>query len=497
MRRVASVVTGRRTKWLVLALWIVAFAVMIASRIEARRRDPGRHRLLPPRERRVDRGGADPRRRVPGGETTQGLIVYEDKGGIDAADQQKILDDAERVQIEGEDEIPLTEDPQIPFQPDSPPGLVSENGQVAYTVLTVPTDFEESGEWGKNVREIIEEEPSDGMRALLSGDLGFSTDADEVFSDIDTTLLGATVILVLVLLGSIYRAVLVALTPLIVVFFAYTVAQGFIYLLAKGGATVSSQQHQHPDRPVIRGGDRLLPLIGLALSRGAARDRGQARGDGPRPAPLGAGDPRLGPDGDAGDARAHARRRAEHRDARAGCGDRRRLRVHRGPDAAARPADDLRPCRFLATAKHCSVRPRPRRRGPAGALAAVRRPGSGPADPSAGRDGDRVRRRGRSDYLAWKVDYSITSFFKKEVDAVEGFEVVGSAFPEGTVAPMTVLVTNENGPISEADVSAAVEQAGAGGRRRGRHADRHLVAGQDEGLGRCRARRRPPEIVIA
>ena len=47
-------------------------------------------------------------------------------------------------------------------------------------------------------------------------------------------------LLVLVLLGAIYRSVLVALTPLIVVFFAYTIAQGFIYLLAKSGATVSS-----------------------------------------------------------------------------------------------------------------------------------------------------------------------------------------------------------------------------------------------------------------
>ena len=52
-------------------------------------------------------------------------------------------------------------------------------------------------------------------------------------------LLLATVLLVLVLLGAIYRSVLVALTPLIVVFLAYTIAQGFIYLLAKSGATVS------------------------------------------------------------------------------------------------------------------------------------------------------------------------------------------------------------------------------------------------------------------
>ena len=81
---------------------------------------------------------------------------------------------------------------------------------------------------------------TDGMQIYLTGDIGFNTDADEVFSDIDTKLLLATVLLVLVLLGAIYRSVLVALTPLIVVFFAYTIAQGFIYLLAKSGATVSS-----------------------------------------------------------------------------------------------------------------------------------------------------------------------------------------------------------------------------------------------------------------
>ncbi len=55
--------------------------------------------------------------------------------------------------------------------------------------------------------------------------------------------------------------------------------------------------------------------------------------------------------------------------------------------------------------------------------------------------------------LAYKVDYSTTSFFKKSVDSVEGFKVLGEAFPQGTLAPMTVLVTNENGPVTEAEVS--------------------------------------------
>ena len=89
----------------------------------------------------------------------------------------------------------------------------------------MPTDFDKSADWGKEVRDITGEE-ADGMRILLTGDLGFATDAEEVFGDLDTKLLGATVLLVLILLGLIYRAVLVALTPLLVVFFSYTVAHG-------------------------------------------------------------------------------------------------------------------------------------------------------------------------------------------------------------------------------------------------------------------------------
>src|SRR5205814_2215861 len=56
----------------------------------------------------------------------------------------------------------------------------------------------------------------------------------------DTQLLLVTVVLVLVLLGLIYRSPVVALIPLVVVGFSYVVAQGFIYLYAKSGATVST-----------------------------------------------------------------------------------------------------------------------------------------------------------------------------------------------------------------------------------------------------------------
>ena len=119
------------------------------------------------------------------------------------------------------------------------PTAVSEDGSLAFTTLIVPTDFEKAADWGKAVRDTTGDE-ADGMRIILTGDLGFSVDAEEVFGELDVKLLIATALLVLFLLGAIYRAVLVALTPLVVVFFAYTVATAFVYLYADSGATVSS-----------------------------------------------------------------------------------------------------------------------------------------------------------------------------------------------------------------------------------------------------------------
>ena len=120
------------------------------------------------------------------GETTQGLIVYENPDGLNSADKRKIAADAQEIQ-RAKDEVPLTRPPSV-LHPRRSSDLVSPNGDVAYTVLTVPTNFDESADWGKAVRDITGEEAG-GMRILLTGDIGFSADAEEVFGDLDTKLL--------------------------------------------------------------------------------------------------------------------------------------------------------------------------------------------------------------------------------------------------------------------------------------------------------------------
>ena len=60
--------------------------------------------------------------------------------------------------------------------------------------------------------------------------------------------------------------------------------------------------------------------------------------------------------------------------------------------------------------------------------------------------------------LAYKVDYSTTSFFKHSVEAVEGFDVLRSAFPAGTLAPTTVLVESGGSPVTPTDVNEVEER---------------------------------------
>ena len=208
----------------------------------------------------------------------------------------------------------------------------------------------------------------------MTGDVGFNTDAEEIFGSLDAKLLIATVLLVLFLLGAIYRSLLVALTPLVVVGLSYGVAQGLIYFYAKSGATVSTNSTDHPGRADVRRGHRLLPPARLALPGGAAALRGQARRDDARPVSHRPGDPGQRADGRALDAGAAARPRTADPVTRARRGDRCHLLVHRRPHAAAGTAHDRWPAGVLAPAQRGRMGPRACRSPEHRHLAPDRRP---------------------------------------------------------------------------------------------------------------------------
>lgn len=460
MRTLASFVAGRRGKWIVLGLWVVAFFGLVGfgSKLADQTTDDTESFLPKSAESTKVVQALD--KEFPGGETDTGLIVYKREGGLTAADKQKIADDAAKV-ADAKDEVPLTAPPQTPFGPGGLPvlGLVSADGSVAYTVLSVPTDFHKEGDEGKAVRDLTGK-GGDGLQIQLTGGLGFSADAKEVFGSLDATLLAASAILVLILLGLIYRAVLAALTPLIVVFFAYTVAQGLIYFFAKSGATVSSNstsilvvlmfgvgtdyclllvsryreelrihrdKHEAMQRAVRRAGPAIFAsglTVALSMMVLTLADSGNTRSLGPVAAI--------------------------------------------GVATACLAGLTLLPA-LLTIFGRAAFWPR---RGIVD---------YDPAHPSIARQGvwrrfgDKVLARpvaalavtviaflaGALGLLAYKVDYSTTSFFKKSVESIEGFKTIQSAFPAGLLAPTTVLVESESAPVTQAEVALAVRQLSA------------------------------------
>ena len=397
--------------------------------------------------------------RFPQKETTQGLIVYHRDGGLTEADKAKIAEDADKLAATPHDKLPLVAPPTQPFGKDGEPvkGLVSQDGSLAYTVLVVPTDFENSSDWGTLVRDTTGSEDN-GMDIKLTGDLGFSTDASDVFSDIDTKLLLATVLLVLVLLGAIYRSVLVALTPLIVVFFAYTIAQGFIYLLAKSGATVSSNSTSILIVLMFGVGTDYCLLLVSRLREELRRTE------------------------DKHDAMQQALSRSGPAILASGLtvtlamlvlvfADSRNTSTL-GPVAAIGVASALLAGLTLLPSLLTIFGRRgfwPRRHTVAydPEHATEQKPGAWR------RFGDKVLSRpgpavlvtvgvfvaGALGLIAFKVDYSTTTFFKKSVESVEGFKLLEDAFPPGVLSPMTMLVESEDGPVTKQQVAAAAQAA--------------------------------------
>jgi RND superfamily putative drug exporter len=472
MNRVASIVTGRRSKWVVLAIWILLAVALgsVGSKLGDETKDDTTSFLPESAEstevvNRLDEEFAD-----AGGETTFGEIVYQRDGGLTKADEEKILADAKALDAlpdeaeEGAEDVEgtldLTTPPTVAVGPKAVPGQLAPDKTLALTVLTVPTDFEKQADWGKTVRDTIGSE-DDGMKIILTGDLGFSTDSEEVFGELDVKLLVATALLVLFLLGAIYRAVLVAITPLIVVFFAYSVATAFVYLLAKS-STVSSN------------GTSILIVLMFGITTDyclllVSRYREELRRLEDKHDAIQRALARTGPTIFAsGMTVALAMLALTLADAQ--------VTSTLGPVAAIGVACGMLAGLTLLPALLAIF-------GRAGFWPRRSTVAYAPGEPSIARQGiwrrvgDRVLERpaaalavtaiafvaGALGLLAWKVDYSTTNFFKKSVESVEGFKLMEQAFPAGTLFPTTVLVTSEGGDITDAELAGVAQKVGAVG----------------------------------
>jgi putative drug exporter of the RND superfamily len=234
MSRYLTFPAGRRAKWVVFAVWIVAVLGMGAANLPGKFSDAEKNEstsFLP--------GDAESTKalavtkQLQDGEQVATVIVYRREGGLTAADKARIAADTARLnRLEAR------------FAGTTRFGrpTLSKDG----TTALIANQIEGNGE-GSRILDPVDEyrrlvsDPGGGLQVKVTGPAGFSADAIKVFEGINGTLLAAAGALVLILLILIYRSPFFWFFPLLAVVMGEVASRGFGYLLTQAGVTVNGQ----------------------------------------------------------------------------------------------------------------------------------------------------------------------------------------------------------------------------------------------------------------
>lgn len=214
----------RALPWLVLALWVAVLAV--AAPFAGKLADVTRDRVTDYLPANADSTQvAKLQERLPGGESTQLVLVYQRDGALTAADRAT----AERQIGQIADEHELTDTPQ---------GVPSEDG----TTLMYPVSSNEPGDddelrntFVDDIRETARS--ADGLTVEVGGPGAVTRDSKKVYDSLAGPLLYTTVAVVAILLILIYRSPVLWLIPLIVAGIADYLAMGVAYGLNQAFGT--------------------------------------------------------------------------------------------------------------------------------------------------------------------------------------------------------------------------------------------------------------------
>lgn len=245
-------VAGRTTKWITLLVWIVLVGVLTLLWPSVNSQVVNNAQNLPETSQSV-RAAAVADQEFPGGSGVPALLVWHRDGGLSEEDLVHI------IALYGKlEQQPLPHQNFVPPLGQLPPQALQASLSEDRSTLVTPVLFDKSadsdqlGEGITELKTLVREETgsdpaaaavdSSELSLRVSGPVGISIDATGLFEDADVSLLIATVILVLVFLLLIYRSPILALIPLVAVGFAYGVTSPLLGLMAREGwITVDSQ----------------------------------------------------------------------------------------------------------------------------------------------------------------------------------------------------------------------------------------------------------------
>ncbi|WP_435228229.1 MMPL family transporter [Streptomyces sp. Tue6028] len=228
-------VCGRRSKWLIVGLWLVVLVVAapLASKLtDAQDNDAAS--WLPGSAESTQVLDASNRFRP---EQIPAVVVYARDGGLTDRDRQRITEDVREIKaltahgVRGaETRGPVYDTPTAP-----------EAAQIFVPITMDEKGWEEITPAVDSLRDRVGRSGA-GLSVHITGPGGTSADFSKAFEGIDSTLLFSAMAVVIVMLLLTYRSPTLIFVPLIGVVAALFTAQALIYLLAKhAGLTVNGQ----------------------------------------------------------------------------------------------------------------------------------------------------------------------------------------------------------------------------------------------------------------
>ncbi|MEV0714478.1 MMPL family transporter [Asanoa sp. NPDC050611] len=230
LRKALTIPSGRRAKWLVLAVWIAVLvpALMFAGRLgDVEKNDNAA--WLPGHAEATQ--VLDDVRQFQAADTLPAIVVYDRPDGVTEADVAKASADAAAfVGIDG-----VVGAPQGPTR--------SQDGKALQTVVQVRQG---AGGWSA-VREVVDAmgavgaKDADGLGFHVTGPAGYASDSAAAFGGVGALGMISAVVVVVILLFT-YRSPVLPLLPLLAAGGALVTSEALIYLLARNaGLTVNAQ----------------------------------------------------------------------------------------------------------------------------------------------------------------------------------------------------------------------------------------------------------------
>src|SRR5262249_1678035 len=215
--RIARLICGRRTKWAVLATWVilvVAIGPLAGKLADVQKNDTAQ--WLPGRAESTQVLQLQERRQST--RTEPAVIVYERASGVTAADRAKAAADAGRLAgVEGGTGTVVGP-------------LPARDGRALQ--LVVPVAWGNDG-WQKSAARVdairaVVGGGADGLQTHVAGPVGLAADQAKAFTGIDRTLLLGTLAIVIAILLVTYRSPVLWLLPVLTAGLALSSAQAVI-----------------------------------------------------------------------------------------------------------------------------------------------------------------------------------------------------------------------------------------------------------------------------